>query len=60
MEQTIDSDSRESHHLEDDYESQIAALDRAPTGAPLGTQDYIFLFVTGIVIPVALLVWGWA
>lgn len=59
MEQTTDRGPGVLSHSDDDYESQIAALDRAPTGAPLERKDYVFLLVTGVVIPVVLLIWGW-
>lgn len=34
-------------------------LDEAPTGQGLRTADYVLLVVIGVVLPVALLVWGW-
>ena len=46
--------------MDDEYEAQIAALDAAPTGAPLTARDWAFLVATGLVAPVLLLIWGWA
>ncbi|MDF1747912.1 MAG: hypothetical protein P1V34_03455 [Alphaproteobacteria bacterium] len=60
MEQGTDHRPGVDPHLDNDYESQIAALDRAPTGAPFKTKDYVFLLITGVIIPVILLIWGWS
>lgn len=45
--------------IDEEYEAQIAALDTAPTGAPLTGKDWAFLGVTGLIAPVLLLIWGW-
>lgn len=34
-------------------------LDSAPAGLELQRADYLLLVVLGVVIPVALLIWGW-
>lgn len=39
-------------------EDEIAALAEAPTGAPMEARHYLFLLLTGIVLPVLLLIWG--
>lgn len=38
---------------------QASDLDEAPTGEEFRTADYLLLAVLGVVIPVALLIWGW-
>lgn len=60
MNQVKDRASSPSTRPNDTLEAEIAALDGAPTGVPMQPRDYIFLAVTGIVIPVILLLWGWA
>lgn len=44
----------------DDEELLISSLEHAPTGAPMIRQNYIFLLLSGIVLPAILLVWGWS
>lgn len=43
-----------------DDEAIISALEHAPTGAPMTGRDHALLAVLGIVLPVLLLIWGWA
>ncbi len=41
------------------YEAKIAALDGAPTGAPLSGGSWIFLALSGVILPIMILIWGW-
>lgn len=41
-----------------DQDAIIAALEHAPTGAPMTSRDYGYLALLGIVLPVLLLIWG--
>ncbi|MEQ8604663.1 MAG: hypothetical protein RIB45_15220 [Marivibrio sp.] len=60
MKQVNQPASVQDAQRDDDFEAQIAALDGAPTGAPLQSKDCVFLIATGIILPVALLLWGWS
>lgn len=41
-------------------EAEIEALSDAPTGEPMETSHWVFLGVSGIVLPIIVLWWGWA
>ncbi|MEO9777996.1 MAG: hypothetical protein ABJH07_10440 [Sedimentitalea sp.] len=51
--------SLQGSRLETSLEAEIAALEHAPTGAPMETRHWVFLGISGIVLPVLVLLWGW-
>jgi len=53
METTL-SDSRSY------IDAEIEALADAPTGEPMEARHWAFLLVSGIVLPILILLWGWA
>lgn len=44
---------------DDTVVTDAAELDAAPTGKDFTTADYLVLAVLGLLLPAALLVWGW-
>jgi hypothetical protein len=43
-----------------DFDRDVAALAHAPTGTDLERRDFALLFLLGVLLPIALLIWGWA
>lgn len=41
-------------------EQDIEQLAHAPTGAPMEGRHWAFLLLSGLVLPVLILLWGWA
>jgi hypothetical protein len=41
-------------------DQEIENLADAPTGAPMEGRHWLFLFVSGVGVPVLILLWGWA
>lgn len=41
-------------------EDEIERLADAPTGAPMEARHWVFLVVSGLVLPFLVLLWGWA
>ena len=42
-----------------DFDRDVAALAHEPTGADLERRDLALLLLLGVLVPIALLVWGW-
>ena len=40
-------------------DADIVALEHAPTGAPMEARHWVFLCMSGIVLPILILLWGW-
>lgn len=51
---------RQSGSVGSNTEREIDHLADAPTGAPMERRHWAFLVVSGIVLPVLILWWGWA
>ena len=43
----------------DEFERDVARLAHAPVGAELAARDYALLLFLGVLLPAALLIWGW-